>query len=224
MKHFNQKSNTTHAFTMLELVVVIVVLGILAAMAMPRMERDTQQEAADHILSKIRYTQHLALNDYKQRFDDHRWQRRFWRIIFSSCSGGDQYYMIGSDDDMSGSDNAYFSENEAAIDPITGKPIFWENTRSCSNGGDGTVSEDIFLTYKFGITNVTNSCGAEHIAFDHLGRPYHGATFSNANAVDYEGYLDQRCTFTFTLSDGNTFQISVEPETGYAYIEGQNAS
>lgn len=210
---------------MIELVFVIIVLGILAAMALPRMDRDIQQEAADHILSQIRYTQHLALNDYKQRFDDHRWQRRFWRIVFSTCKNNTgKFYMVGSDDDMTGADNAFFEETEAAIDPVRGTPIFWKNPKTCSNGGDGTVSEDLFLTHRFGIIDVTNSCGAAHIAFDHLGRPYHGSAFSNADAVNYAGYADKRCTFTFTFSDEESFQINIEPETGYAYIEGEESS
>lgn len=53
------------AFTMIELVFVIVVLGILSALAMPRIDRDLRQEAKDNILSSIRYTQHLALIDEK---------------------------------------------------------------------------------------------------------------------------------------------------------------
>ncbi|MDD3500332.1 MAG: type II secretion system protein [Sulfurovum sp.] len=216
---------TKHGFTMLELVIVIVVLGILAAMAIPRMDRDMRQEAADHILAQIRYTQHLALNDYKHEFDDHLWQRSLWRIVFSTCANSTgKFYMIGSNVDKTDSTNAFFKEGEAAIDPVTGKPIFWKNAKPCSGGGDGTVSEDIFLTHKFGIMNVTNSCGAAHIAFDHLGRPFHGSAFTSADAVDYEGYTPIRCTFTFTLSDGDNFRINVEPETGYAYIDGQESS
>jgi len=137
--------------------------------------------------------------------------------------------MIGSDDDRTGSTNGFFAKSEAAIDPVTGKPIFWRNADPCQGGGDGTVSEDIFLTHRFGITNVTNSCtndanAAAHIGFDHLGRLFHGSAFTNADAVDYEGYAPNRCTFTFTLSDESTFRIHVEPETGYAYIQGQESS
>jgi len=229
MKHLTPKADTTKCgFTMLELVIVIVVLGILAAMAIPRVERDTKQEAADHILSQIRYTQHLALNDHKHEFDSHLWQRRLWRIVFSSCADTGKFYMIGSDDDKTGSTNGFFAKSEAAIDPVTGKPIFWQNTAPCKEGGDGTVSEDIFLTHRFGITKVTNSCDvaddATHIGFDHLGRPFHGVAFTNSDAADYGGYAPNGCTFTFTLSNGETFQIRVEPETGYAHIVGQVSS
>ena len=62
MKNLHKQSK---AFTMIELVFVIVVIGILAALALPRIERDLRQEAADNILAAIRYTQHLALNDNK---------------------------------------------------------------------------------------------------------------------------------------------------------------
>jgi prepilin-type N-terminal cleavage/methylation domain-containing protein len=215
------------AFTMLEMVFVIVVLGILASMAMPRFERDIQQEAQDNILSAIRYTQHLALIDDKQKFDNKKWQRRFWRIVFSTCTGDDKFYMIGSDDDMTGSDNAFFEKDESALDPQTGKPIFWTNGTDCSDGGDNNSSNDIFLSKKYGIKDISSSggCdGATHIAFDHLGRPFHGADFSNADTADSAGYMSQECTFTFTLSDDSTFSIKVLPETGYSYIEGQENS
>jgi len=88
---------------MIELVLVIVVLGILAALAMPRLDRDLRQEAADNILSAIRYTQHLALMDNKTDPFDANWQRELWNISFSS------------------SDYNITSLNTAAIDPANGK-------------------------------------------------------------------------------------------------------
>ena len=51
------------AFTMIELIFVIVVVGILAAMIMPRLERNGAKEAATQLLTHIRsvsYT-HLTL-------------------------------------------------------------------------------------------------------------------------------------------------------------------
>ena len=71
-----------NAFTMLELVFVIVVLGIIAAIAMPRIDRDRTQEAADSILADIRYAQHMAMADYRQQSigtNANQWQRSFCR-------------------------------------------------------------------------------------------------------------------------------------------------
>ena len=217
------------AFTMLELVFVIVVLGILAAMAIPRLDRDLKQEAADSILSDIRYTQHLALIDDKHKFDDPKWQQRFWRIVFSTCTGSNRFYMIGTDDDMESASNAFFDKNESAVDPANGKPMFWSTGTDCSSGGDTSVSDRIFISKKFGITDITPSGGCSttantkgHIGFDHLGRPHYG--FSSSTAPNYSSYMTSTCVFTFTMSDGDTFQIEILPETGYARIVDQNAS
>ncbi len=208
------------AFTMLELVLVIVVLGILATLAMPRLDRDLKQEAADTILSNIRYTQHLALLDNKQKFDKQNWQRRFWRIMFAQCSDGTYFYRIGSDDDMDSTST--FEESEAAIDPANGKPMYMANNANCDNT---TVSSNIFIGKKYGVTvnTGTGGCaGYRSVGFDHLGRPHVG--FSNSTKPNYSSYISSACTLNFTLSDGETFSISIQPETGYASIMGQENS
>ena len=51
------------AFTMIELVFVIVILVILAAMDIPSFDRDLRQGAKDNILAAISLTQHIALID-----------------------------------------------------------------------------------------------------------------------------------------------------------------
>ena len=215
--------NPRRAFTIIELVIVIVVIGILAATIVPRMDRDLKMEAADNILSAIRYTQHLALTDDKHMFNNVLWQRRYWRIYFGTCNAGNNsyFYAIGSDDDMTGSDNARVEQTEAAVDPATQKPYWWQDGVDCSNGGDGTASPSIFISYLYGIDNITASDGGPlHIAFDRLGRPHRGSNFSNSGAPDYSGYMSNSITFTFHLKSGDSFQIVVEPETGYAYLVG----
>lgn len=208
---------------MLELVVVIVVIGILAALSLGRLDRDIRQEAANTVLSNIRYTQHLAQMDNKQKFDDPNWQQRFWKIMFGTCTGTDRFFMIGSD---SNTDNgSFFDKNESAIDPTSGKPMFWSNGTDCSNGGDNTVSPQIFLSKKFGINNFTFSggcAGVQYIGFDNLGRPHVG--FGNSTTPDYSSYMHSgNCSIKFDFVDTsiNSFTIIIERETGYAYMSDQ---
>ena len=211
-----------NAFTMLELVMVIVVLGILAALAMPRLDRDIKQEAADTVLSNIRYTQHLALLDNKQKFNKIKWQRAFWKIQFELCSGGNVFITVGTDMDY----KKDISLNEAALDAANGKPMFWENTDSCKSGDDlSAASENIFIGKKYGVSKVTGSGGCKdikHIGFDHFGRPH--ISFSGSKKPDYKSYMSTACIFTFDMKNNESFKISIQPETGYAQIVGQEDS
>jgi len=223
MKNFNFKHHRMrYAFTMLELVFVIVVLGIIASLAMPRIDRDLKQEASDTILSHIRYTQHLALSDNKHKFNEPKWQRAFWEITFESCSGGDLFIGVGTDMNYGGDTDI----EEAATDPANGKPMFWLNTSTCGYDDDTSAASDtIFITKKFGISsvNATGGCGGlKHIGFDYLGRPH--VSFSGSNEPDNSSYMSSECIFTFTMSDSETFSISIQPETGYASIVGQENS
>jgi prepilin-type N-terminal cleavage/methylation domain-containing protein len=212
-------------FTMLELVFVIVVLGILAALAMPRLDRDLMQEASDSILSDIRYTQHIALRDNKHEFDDPNWQKAFWRIGFESCASSSGFYeYVGTDTNYGG----VIDDEEAATDPANGKKMIWSGA-DCSDGGDDDTSDRIFISHKYGITSIdfngsgTNNCANDqYIGFDHLGRPHQG--FAGSTQPNYASYLDGDCTITFTMSDGDTFAITIQSETGHAFIVGQEDS
>jgi len=212
------------AFTMIEVVFVIVVLGILASLAMGRMDRDLRQEAAETILSHIRLTQQLALRDNKHRSDnDARWQRAYWRFEYGKCSGKDEYYYrVGSDVNILGSIN----KSESAINPMDGKYLYTVNT--CNNL-QPNESPVILLGKKFGVKDIKKYGGCsnvQHIAFDYLGRPHH--QISSYSSADFSHIMTSDCNMTFTMStdsdnDGvdDTFSIIVKAETGHAYIEGQ---
>jgi len=216
-KHFNLKKP---AFTMIELIFVIIVLGILAALAMPRLERDLRQEAGDNILSAIRYTQHLALNDDKHDRAVSNWQRKLWQIRFSVANG---VYSIWSDTNMQGNIDTV-GTMEPALDPLTGKMLHSANAIQ-----DANESPDIFLRDKYGITNIafagcanppgTAQAAALSIAFDNFGRPFRGV--STANNM-YNRYVVNNCTLTFTSAEFQTnLVIQINTETGYAFIVGQ---
>ena len=213
MKRFNR------AFTMIELVLVVVVIGILAALAIPRLDRDLKEEAQTNILNAIRYTQHLALMDDKHIFNNPKWQKRYWQIAFGDCGGGHYFYKIGSDDNMNG--NGQFSKTEAAIDGATLLPYFWAAGTNCDDGGDDTVSPDIFITKKYGINSISFSggcAGAQYIGFDNLGRPH--VHFGRSDSPDQSSYMKSDCNITFSFEDSTIapFTITITKETGYAYV------
>jgi prepilin-type N-terminal cleavage/methylation domain-containing protein len=216
-----------NAFTMIELVFVIIVLGILAAMALPRMQRDTRQEAADNILSAIRYTQHLALMDNKANINVSpavNWQMAFWQMRFANY-GGEWQYIVASNTNYGTNLNA----SEAATDPTTGKLMY---TNDASIGTN--ESPLIFLSKKYGINNVdfsgcngqTGASGTpgndKHIAFDYLGRLHRGVF---AATDDMSTLMHADCTIRFQFEDGSEdLNITILKDTGYAYIVGQNQS
>jgi len=217
------------AFTMIELVFVIVVLGILASLAMGRMDRDLRQEAAETVLSHIRLAQQLAVRDNTHRvFDgtlsDVRWQRAYWQIQFRPCQNGDWSYRVGSDINLGGGANG-IGRAEAAINPIDGKYLWSADCDDLENNESSTVH----LSKKFGIIDVrqSTSCGNRQIVFDYLGRPH---TDTNYNNPDFSNIMTQDCNFIFDLStdydnDGNddSFTITIKKETGHAFIVGQES-
>jgi prepilin-type N-terminal cleavage/methylation domain-containing protein len=215
------------AFTMIELVFVIVVLGILASIAMGRMERDLRQEASETILSHIRLAQQLALSDNKHRSDnDVRWQTAYWRFEYEKCDNADKYiYKIGSDIDFSGGINKI----ESAIDPTNGKYIWADG--ACDNFDDLSVDEspDVYLYGRFGVEHIshsttTGSCTTQNIGFDFLGRPHSGLKTYKNDGSDFQQLMIKDCILTFDMFDGTNFKIKIEAETGHAFIVGQENS
>jgi len=204
------------AFTMIELVFVIVILGILASLAMGRMDRDLRQEATETVLSHIRLTQQLALRDNKHRSDNNaNWQKAYWQIDFkcdSTCR-----YVVGSDISLNGT----IVKSEAAVDPTDGKYLLNDDS------ADTEMSDKVLLEDKFGIhiIDLTAGCnGSSSIAFDYVGRPYVNNSTSSNN---FSTIMTADCNLTFTMStdqDDNgvddTFTITVEAETGNAFIVG----
>lgn len=220
MKNLHKQAK---AFTMIELVFVIVVLGILAALAIPRLERDIRQEAADNILSAIRYTQHLALTDDKTNPFDLNWQKEFWTIRFSLDGEGRYFYTVSSNTNH----GTNVSIDESAIDPANGKYMYTSDSII-----DENESPNVFLGKKYGIdtadftnckTTANGDNASQHIAFDHLGRPHKGVFVTATN--DYRTVMTADCIISFGFEDGSdNLNIRIIKETGYAFIVGQEDS
>ena len=214
------------AFTLIEVVFVIIVLAILASVAMDSTTRDLKQEASETILSHIRLAQQLALNDNKHRSDNNpMWQRAYWQFAIRKCSDNIAY-RVGSDISLEGGING-ISKEEAAINPIDGKYIFSNDCLNLAN--DETPS--VLLTKRFGIKDsgviVSGGCDRREILFDYLGRPHYRNT--TYNTPDFSNIMKQDCNMTFILDkidqDNNgvddNFTITIEAETGHAFIVGE---
>ena len=196
------------AFSLLEMVFVIAMIGILSVVIIPRMDRDNLCEMAEQVLAHIRYTQHLAMSDNVYVDTEPTWYQARWHISFVNGPCG-LYYSVGSDRDLSSSGS--FSKEEAACDPLSGGLIY--NNNAPCDYRDGWFG-GVLLSKKYNITAITSSCNTQTIAFDHMGRPYTGVGGGTA----ISGLMRSDCNYTFTDSLGQQVRITVTAETGYAFI------
>ena len=222
------------AFTMLELVFVIVVAGILAAVIIPSTRTNPLQEAAIQVLSDIRYTQHLAIVDDKYDAGNldstgvTKWYKERWQIIFSANANSDSKMGYTIFSDTSGDSTGHPNEIEIAINPsnpnqrMTGG--YTGDVDLNINNASFVGMESLNIGRKYNIQNVvfSNSCDgangtSKRIAFDHLGRPLQGDISSNSEAYENDDLIRTACIITLS-SASESLTITVEPETGYARI------
>mgnify|MGYP002635573058 CR=1 FL=1 len=213
------------AFTMIELVFVIVVIGILAAVIIPRSRTNPLYEAATQLVSHIRYTQHLAMVDDK--FDSttgSEWYMKRWQILFSNANSTLSYIIFSDYYNKDGNPNASSAYSEVAKDPSnSGKYLIGTEYSSFFSDSSDSLNKKLDLKNSYGITNVdlSSECTystSQKIAFDHLGRPLKGALNTYASAYPASTrMISSRCRITLSNSDGNV-TIAIEPETGYAHI------
>ena len=96
------------SFTLFELVIVIVVLGILVIAFNPSIYTNKLQLAADQVVKHILYTESLALRDDKYQpfaidtssIEQNRskyWFKQFWQIRFSVNDNNEYWYEVFSD-------------------------------------------------------------------------------------------------------------------------------
>ncbi|KFL32962.1 MULTISPECIES: prepilin-type N-terminal cleavage/methylation domain-containing protein [unclassified Sulfurospirillum] len=222
------------AFTMLELVFVIVVVGILSYFAASGFQRNPLREAADQVVSHIRYTQHLAMQDDKFNPNETQWFMRRWAIRFQ------QNVVFGGVANNNVWAYTIFSDipNFAGHHPdLTGMALDPQNPNQFLSGGydntlnisDARAMQSLQLGMHYGIANVAfgGGCRADtmFIHFDYLGRPMNSfppAASTHAYQPPAAGWhylLTNQCQITLTDASGNTSVIIIEPETGYTHIQ-----
>jgi len=190
------------AFSMMELVFVIILIGILSAVFIPHFERDNAGEAAFQIARHIRLAQHYALVQDKFKTADTEWWKGMWAVTFrtSKCC----YAVYSNQDYAVGGTQADL--DECAIDPLTKKRLY-----SDSNCNEHTATTDDVLLWKsYGINYISmENCGTNNqILFDHFGRPYGSAGNLLAN----------NCNITIRTKDDHNATITIYRETGFVKV------
>lgn len=221
------------AFTMIELVIVIVVIGIIAMVTIPKYDQNRVLIAAQQIASHIRYAQHLAMIDNRTNLiakpaprpatdpNGDQWWRERWTIAFTRNINGNRWgYSIYSDFSRNGSLN---SPNEVAPDPQNPNRLLTASNILPAN----RINNKLNIGKTYGIRNVTFSGGCaqngnQAISFDEKGRPFLNAStvVVGARANPSVGRIARRCEIN--IGDGDTnatstnvAKICIEVETGY---------
>jgi len=229
------------AFTLIELIFVIVIIGILSAVLVPRFDRPTLIEAAHQVISHIRYTQHLAMVDNRFNPNDSQWFQGRWQIRFFKDVKFDSMLPHKEYDDIWSyaiySDNPTYTHlpnlNELARNPQNSSQYMCGGYNNTLHVEDENSMKEMRLGFKYGIKSIKfkNGCrgGINHIQFDYLGRPFNNyITTSNpygAGSSSYQRLIRRRCEIDICIVDDCTtaahnekITIAIEPETGYTHI------
>jgi len=235
MKESAKKYSLQSAFTMLELVFVIVIVGILSASIIPRMSSEPLYEAAIQLVSHIRYTQHLALNDDKYDWElntannEADWYQARWQLIFSKSVSTDGEYSYTIFSDASGKktgnpDYTSLEQTEIARDPANAKKLLSGGFSSTFNWKNHYANTNLNIGKTYGVIDLklSGGCSNSRISFDHLGRPMRGDwayQSSPYGALSYRRLIKYNTPCIITLKDTEDIvKIQILPESGYTCI------
>ncbi len=226
---FWMKQDKTKAFTILELVFVIVVAGILTIVFVPRFDRNNLQEAANQVISHIRYTQHLAMIDDVCNNKNTTWFKSRWQIKFLKNSGSNNQWSYTVFSDWAGTHTGNPDKKEIAKNPI-------DSNRYLTGGTSGTyliqftdkeATRELNIGNEYGIKEVKFGGGCRsnvrYISFDYLGRPFNSFPENLPYEIPSSGYhklITSTCTIELCIDNSciDKIIIAIEPETGYAHI------
>ena len=226
------------AFTLLEFTFVIVVIGILSAIFIPKFSQNKLSQAANQVASHIRYTQHLALIEDKYDVNDpfwflERWTIRFKKdLVYSTLPPNGTYsnkwsYTIYSDKSHDGNPNT----SEMAMNPLNNNQYLSGGYNNTLHLNNNQSMNELRLGEKYNINDIVFSGGCRsnvlYINFDHLGRPSNSFPTTSPYELPASGFhklLTQRCDITLCTSScavasaNEKVTISIEPETGYVHL------
>ena len=233
------------SFTLIELVIVIVVIGVLYSSITFSLKSTSLYQAANQLASHINYTRHLALKDSKMQYypinststemnKSKYWFKQWWQIRISRNTNNEYWYEIFSDS-AGDSASSVFDRNggpvsEYALDPQTG--LYMAGNNNSSN----SLYNKLNLTHTFGIGRVlvfvddslatitpTNSF---KLIFDNYGNCYiregEIGDGNDINPYNIEERIPLLQTATITLCQDDDCEknvsICVSPKIGNTYL------
>jgi prepilin-type N-terminal cleavage/methylation domain-containing protein len=141
-----QRTRTNRAFTLVEILVVVVILGIISTLVIPQLSNASDLRAAAAarvVLADLTYAQNCAITTQKTHF-----------VKFSPGANTDTYSLL---DQMSPSQNIL-------THPVTQMAF----TQLLGPGAPGAMANARFGTITIGLSTETTPT----LAFDSLGTPY----------------------------------------------------
>ncbi|TKX28570.1 prepilin-type N-terminal cleavage/methylation domain-containing protein [Campylobacter estrildidarum] len=223
---------TSKAFTLIELVLVIFILGIIISITNINIKKDRLMLGAKQILSDIYYVRNLAMIQESFRNSDFavakkEWYKSRWQLYFikSAATDYEQTYTIFLD--KNGDGNANLGKTDINIDREIAIDIL--NPKKLMNSGQsGVIDKDdkkatkrfnVFKTFDIEKVDFKGSCsGSTRIVFDKLGRLY--SPLKNSKSV-YDKTLaksGKNCIIRLTSKFKHQVCIVIDPLSGYAYI------
>lgn len=187
------------AFSMIELVFIIVILGIMAAVAVWYLPRTELQQASEYLINNLKYTKTLAqLDDRYYTMSDtttnnaqttsqiQNWKLGMWQLQFHNSSGNSSAsnsYTIYADQPKNGTTNNFDgipnNGDLIARDPMT-KNCLSGYSKTNLNDCVNNFAKEVKLeeTYQTTIDTIQsqdcqyNASSGFSIFFDNLGTPY----------------------------------------------------
>jgi prepilin-type N-terminal cleavage/methylation domain-containing protein len=216
----------TKAFSLIELIFVIVIIGIISSLVIPSFKTNPLQEAAIQLASDIRYTQHLAMSSDNYNAKTTAWFQNRWRLKF--------YKGIKSNDKIAYTIcNKEDSHTNVKVLNVARNPL---NSLQLLSGGHSSSSTKLdiqsenFLGMKklnlgesYNITSysLSGGCRYSRISFDYLGRPLYkdpNKLTSTYKEDDNFILIIKPCQITLTSSTDEEINLIIEAETGAVKI------
>lgn len=218
------------AFTLIEVIFIIVVVGILSTIAISRFNSKDLLRGAEMVARDIEYVKHLAVIDDNRVPNDmiqkHENNSNFWAITFIGI-GGDPKMSIFKYTNPSIN---YGTVQTAVVDYLDKEKFLTLTVRNGKDDDivDGSVvktSPRVWLKKTYSINKIdTSDCNAE----DYTGRHSINTLFFNEEGIPYIANssggtfwyfqkLKEICTLKIKAGS-DTKCIDIYPETGYVKV------